>query len=58
MCDPIIGYSGFAFGYQADAGDAARAVGAKEPAIKAVLATIAPPLQIDSDDIMNIYKRQ
>ena len=56
MCDTIIGYSGFAFGYQEDVGDIARAVGAKEPAIKAVLATIATR-QVDSDDIMNIYNR-
>ena len=57
MCDAAIGYSAFALVYQAGAGDAARAIGTKETAIEAFLATIALRLQFDYDDIMNIYKR-
>ena len=48
MCDAAVGYSALALGYQAHAGDTARAVGAKEPTIGAFLATVALRLQFDN----------
>jgi len=55
VCDASIEYSAFTFGHQADAGDAARAVGVKEPTIKAVLAAIPPRLQTNNEGIVNVY---
>jgi len=54
VCDTGIGYPAFALGYQTDAGNAARTIGAKEPAIEAFLATVAPRLQVDDRHYANV----
>jgi len=55
VCDAGIGYPALALGHQAGAGDAAGAVGAKEPTFEAVLPAVSPRLQSNNEGVVNVF---
>jgi len=55
LCDAGIGYPALALGHQAGAGDAAGAVGARDPAIEAVLSAVSPRLQTNNEGVVNVF---